>query len=309
MNDLIQILESRNARKEIRLESNDTFNRLHSIAEDAAFIRQLAQAYPRFRLYPNLRCGAWYADPDIMSACHGKEPASFKSTDGHFGEWSFNLRQRNLHLLQTISEHGGIILVDSTRHGKCFPDALSKAIPIWCAVINLAIAREYTSEVRWTASDSHENGALYTPPGSVSRSEHSQIELRLDSPLSILSSHQSSIFAQSSEFSLPPLQKPLRPIWITPDTSTLPSLTDIDFFPVLCVSTSKLVHEGLERRTAGFTYVQGSGDDHESWSQKLTPDLYWQHKSLLLSCARSDLSDLIHTLVSESAEASSSIPQ
>ncbi|KIJ25918.1 hypothetical protein M422DRAFT_273055 [Sphaerobolus stellatus SS14] len=162
---------------------------------------------------------------------------------------------------------------DSTRHGKRFPDALSKTIPIWCAVINLAIVRKYTSEVRWTASDSHENGALYTPPGSgmsfsgialyllfilFSRSEHSQIELRLD------------VFANkllSSEFSLPPLQKPLRPIWITPDTSTLPSLTDVDFFPVLCVSTSKLVHEGLERRTAGFTYVQGSGDDHESWSQ------------------------------------------
>ncbi|KIJ23144.1 hypothetical protein M422DRAFT_196294, partial [Sphaerobolus stellatus SS14] len=148
-----------------------------------------------------------------------------------------------------------IILVDSTRHGKRFPDAFSKTIPIWCAVINLAIARKYTSEVRWTASDSHENEALYTPPGSVSRSEHSQIELRLD------------VFANkllSSEFSPPPLQKPLRPIWITPDTSTLPSLTDVDFLPVLCVSTSKLVHEGLERRTAGSTYAQGSGDDHES---------------------------------------------
>lgn len=73
--------------------------------------------------------------------------------------------------------------------------------------------------------------------------------------------------AQSSEFSLPLFTRPLRPIWITPDTSTLPSLTDVDFIPVLCVSASKLVNEGLERRSAGFTYVQGSGDDHESWSQ------------------------------------------
>lgn len=41
----------------------------------------------------------------------------------------------------------------------------------------------------------------------------------------------------------------------------------MDFYPVICVSASKLVEEGLERRSAGFTYVQGSGDDHESWSQ------------------------------------------
>ncbi|KIJ30691.1 hypothetical protein M422DRAFT_186786 [Sphaerobolus stellatus SS14] len=223
----------------------------------------------------NLRCGAWYADPDIVSACHEKEPVYFKSTDGHFGEWSFNLRRPNLHLLQTISEHRGIILVDLKRHGKRFPDALSKTIPIWCAVINLATARKYTSEVRWTASDSHENGALYTPPGSVSRSEHSQIELRLDvfaNKLLVII----RIFPSSAS-------ETIRPIWITPDTSTLPSLADVDFFPVLCVSTSKLVHEGLERRTAGFSYVQDSSDNHESRSQKLTPDLYWQHKSLLLS--------------------------
>lgn len=44
---------------------------------------------------------------------------------------------------------------------------------------------------------------------------------------------------------------------------------DVDFFPVLCVSASKLVDDdngGIERRS-GYTYVQGSGDDHELWSQ------------------------------------------
>ena len=28
------------------------------------------------------------------------------------------------------------IIVDSTRRGKSMPDALSKTVPIWCAVIN-----------------------------------------------------------------------------------------------------------------------------------------------------------------------------
>jgi tRNA A64-2'-O-ribosylphosphate transferase len=32
------------------------------------------------------------------------------------------------------------VLVDSTRRGKRMPDALSKTVPIWCAVINLATA-------------------------------------------------------------------------------------------------------------------------------------------------------------------------
>src|SRR5579862_2661942 len=32
------------------------------------------------------------------------------------------------------------ILVDSTRKGKKMPDALSKTVPIWCAVINRSIS-------------------------------------------------------------------------------------------------------------------------------------------------------------------------
>jgi tRNA A64-2'-O-ribosylphosphate transferase len=38
--------------------------------------------------------------------------------------------------LCTIVENGGAVLVDSTRRGKRMPDALSKTVPIWCAVWN-----------------------------------------------------------------------------------------------------------------------------------------------------------------------------
>jgi tRNA A64-2'-O-ribosylphosphate transferase len=31
------------------------------------------------------------------------------------------------------------ILVDSTRRGKRMPDALSKTVPIWCAVVNRSV--------------------------------------------------------------------------------------------------------------------------------------------------------------------------
>jgi tRNA A64-2'-O-ribosylphosphate transferase len=68
-----------------------------------------------------------------------------------------------------------IILVDSTRAGKRTPDALSKTVPIWCAVMNRAIAKKFPSGVpsEWETS-------LFTPPASVSRQEHHQIEKRID---------------------------------------------------------------------------------------------------------------------------------
>jgi len=65
----------------------------------------------------------------------------------------------------------------------------------------------------------------------------------------------------------------------------------------VCISASKLVSEGLERRSAGFTYVQGSGDDHESWSRGLTPEMYWKNKEYLLSLSRSTLLEGISALL------------
>jgi tRNA A64-2'-O-ribosylphosphate transferase len=48
------------------------------------------------------------------------------------------------------------------------PDALSKTVPIWCAVLNHVLFPE--------AKDALE---LHTPSQCVSESEHSQIEQRL----------------------------------------------------------------------------------------------------------------------------------
>lgn len=55
------------------------------------------------------------------------------------------------------------------------PDALSKTIPIWCAVMNRAIAKKFPSGIppEWDTR-------LFTPPASVSRQEHHQIESRID---------------------------------------------------------------------------------------------------------------------------------
>ena len=61
------------------------------------------------------------------------------------------------------------IIVDSTRRGKRMPDALSKTIPIWCAVLN-----------RLLFEDDQDIKNLQTPEWAVGASEHAQIEARLN---------------------------------------------------------------------------------------------------------------------------------
>lgn len=56
------------------------------------------------------------------------------------------------------------------------PDAMSKTIPIWCAVVNRA-ALKLKPEL--ASTDEGWNEALYTPPNIVSAQEKSQIEERM----------------------------------------------------------------------------------------------------------------------------------
>jgi tRNA A64-2'-O-ribosylphosphate transferase len=147
----------------------DLFNRLHSIASDITFVEKVAAEYGRFDLIANQRCGTWY--------CPSSAYAYFKSTDGHAGNWGFNMRRSNLALAEMAEKKGGIILVDSTRRGKRMPDALSKTVPLWCTVINRAIAKRWKKD--WDCQ-------LYTPPNIVSASEKDQIEEKLDAWADIL---------------------------------------------------------------------------------------------------------------------------
>ncbi|PSC72713.1 initiator tRNA phosphoribosyl [Micractinium conductrix] len=65
----------------------------------------------------------------------------FKSTDGHNNNWSFSTVRLNLHVAEAAAAAGGALLVDATRRGKRFPDAMSKTVPIWAAVLNRAVHR------------------------------------------------------------------------------------------------------------------------------------------------------------------------
>ncbi|CRK15737.1 hypothetical protein BN1708_011529 [Verticillium longisporum] len=142
-------------------------NRLRSIIHDADFVREVAAAFGSVEegpteatgtvtlsrpLVANERCGSWYIPPSTKSAS-----AYFKSTDGHDNAWKFSTRRLNLHLLEIIGRCDGCIIVDSTRRGKRIPDALSKTIPIWCAVLNRALFPSLPEEAH----------ALHTPPNGA----------------------------------------------------------------------------------------------------------------------------------------------
>ncbi|EFQ27959.1 initiator tRNA phosphoribosyl transferase [Colletotrichum graminicola M1.001] len=255
-------------------------NRLRSIAQDADFVAEAAACFGGRPLVANERCGSWYVRPADKRAS-----AYFKSTDGHTNAWKFSTRRLNLHLLELIGEHDGCIIVDSTRRGKRMPDALSKTIPVWCAVLNMALFPDLPHADR-----------LFTPPNVVSASEHAQIAALLPSFLAAL---------RALEIDPAPLRarlaKPLRPFWVTQETQLSPAAAAAgavfdDYHPVICCTASRRV-AGAEMSEAG--YIQGAGDDTENWALGLTAELFWEHAGALLSAPEADLPDAVAALVAE----------
>lgn len=101
-------------------------------------------------------------------------------------------------------------------------------------------------------------------------SPHELERLLLTLPSHAHGTRQASSYDLSA---LTALDRPLRPIFVSPASELDNATTSFeDFVPVVCASASKLAAEadGLER-ARGFTYVQGAGDDHESWCPKVSP--------------------------------------
>ncbi|KAI1266733.1 initiator tRNA phosphoribosyl transferase [Xylariaceae sp. FL1019] len=259
---------------ELKRANFSVSNRLRSIREDAYFVLEVAHALGR-PIVANERCGSWYIHPK-----HKAGSAYFKSSDGHMNQWGFSSRRLNFQLLSIIGENDGCIIVDSTRRGKQMPDALSKTVPIWCCVINRALFPDHVQ--------CHK---LYAPPSVVSSSEHSQIESRIpDFVTSLQRLHVDTVALRKR------ISKPLRPIWVTQESS-LAETEQIfeDFHPVICCTSSQRKPEG---EMGGSWYgIQGAGDDTENWALGLTPELFWTHEDTLLSTAEPDMPALIRSLV------------
>lgn len=70
--------------------------------------------------------------------------------------------------------------------------------------------------------------------------------------------------------------------------------TGDDFHTIVLCSASKRV-EGAEMSKGG--YIQGAGDDNESWSLGLNPTIFWENKDTIFNTQEEELPDLIEDLV------------
>lgn len=161
------------------------------------------------------------------------------------------------------------------------PDALSKTIPIWCSVMN-----------RVLFPGSSQYHGLHTPPQVVSSSEHAQITALLPSFQRALGALDVPLDNLKRDIS-----KPLRPMWVTPDSHIATTTTIFeDYHPIICCTVSRRVAGG-ELSEGG--YIQGAGDDTENWAHGLTPAVFWSNREALFSTGEGDLPDLIEKLVGQ----------
>ncbi|CAI7572061.1 unnamed protein product [Penicillium manginii] len=303
----------------LRRSALSVSNRLQSIETDAAFVREVGEHYG-LPLVANERCGSWYIDPETKGGS-----AYFKSTDGHTGQWDFSFRRLNLQLLPLARENGGCVIVDSTRRGKLMPDALSKTIPIWSAVLNRAL---FPTETAYHP--------VHLPPNYLGASEEAQIESRIDSfvaslkvcttetasakskpayhPLPSPSSpgrsigggighqttHAQTNLKQNLKLDLDHLREQLgKPIRIAWANRTYFHPTDLykgEGYNLLVLCSASRRVQGAEMSEGG--YIQGAGDDAEGWAHGLTPPVFWEHRALLKDTREEDLPALIGDLVS-----------
>ncbi|KAJ5353924.1 hypothetical protein N7541_006488 [Penicillium brevicompactum] len=259
----------------LRRSALSVSNRLQSIETDAEFVQEVAENYG-LPLVANERCGSWYIPPTTKVGS-----AYFKSTDGHSGQWDFSCRRLNLQLLPLLKDHGGCVIVDSTRRGKLMPDALSKTIPIWSAVLNRAL---FPSETTYHP--------VQLPPNYLGESEEAQIESRIDRFVHSLKSLKLDLDGLRQQ-----IGKPIQVAWANRSyfhPSDLQKSNDYRLL-VLC-SASRRVH-GAEMSEGG--YIQGAGDDSEGWAYGLTPPVFWANRDILKSTPEDDLPELIKRLVGE----------
>lgn len=264
--------------KELRRDFKSLRNRLQSILYDHDFLmRTVVPTFPNFPIVPNERCGLWYCSPNTY-----EQTSYFKSTDGHINQWDFSTRRLNFHLFPILIEKGGVIIVDSTRRGKKIPDALSKTVPIWCAVLNGLMLEATNKEF-----DIEE--ILFVPPGTIAKSERDRIVSKIPELMSKL--QKLNIFKARETFeSLN--GKLLRPFWVYPGSSLLEGNYDVftgelisqewevpsdeNIIPIILCTISYQAQDGVDKKS-GFTYLQGAADDHELWSCGLEPNMFWSN--------------------------------
>jgi len=211
----------------------------------------------------------------------------------------FSLTRLNLSLALGAGARGGATVVDVTSSGKSFPDS-STALAIWIFVLNEVLSLNFEGP-----PPPFEGYFPRWQPPSV-RDAAKAVGLRafaeLPAPL------RQVIYSTLS----PTLKKPLFPVYVCqmPDLgvaeggfhckSGIEKTCGVDqgaawptppgdVLPILFVSASARVADAgdVASSHAGWTYIQGAGDDAEHWANplQLSPQALRAHFKTLLACA------------------------
>eukprot|EP00756_Hemistasia_phaeocysticola_P059797 Hpha_TRINITY_DN36743_c0_g1::TRINITY_DN36743_c0_g1_i1::g.142152::m.142152/K15463/RIT1; tRNA A64-2'-O-ribosylphosphate transferase len=273
MDDAVEILNLKKSEfapdyatsvRAIRRQESQLFHRLRSIYADGVWLQHVLRSLPSPPpVIANLRCGLWYLPPEEFTGgrCH------FKSTDGHYGKWGFSLSRLNTGVLRVLKTEGRAVIVDSTRKGKEFPDAFARTVPIWALVLNTLFGMSPGTELAHLA-DSEADQIRRGVEGWVESARKCGVEwdeLRLETPIHIS-------FVGRGTASIDPIE-------------AIRSGCEAEGYRLVLVSCSDPRPAGLERE--GWQYVQGAGDDHESWAQGLTPAMLWANLEALVGPSQS----------------------
>lgn len=274
-------------------------NRLASILHDADFVQALhthltTHSDAPWPLIPNERSGSWPLNPSLKcSSQNSAEPVSayFKSTDGHISQWAFSPRRLNLPVLGTLGECGAAVLIDTTRRGKSFPDALRRTVPIWCAVWNTLLFPGF--ELGFQELD-------------LDGSEVAQIEARIPAFVEDLRGLGLDLGKVKEVVS-----RPVRCVWVVqPDEKwewnecfrELESRVEVErrreVNVLVCCSASRRV---VGAEMSGDGYIQGAGDDSEGWSRGLSASMFWENREELMRAAKDgeDMEELVTRIVGD----------
>lgn len=260
--------------------------RLKSIHYDSMFVQQaikmltsrLEKGTCLPEVYANLRNGLWYL-PKFYGTAY------FKSTDGHSHIWNFSFKRLNLHFALSAAQNNGAILVDSTRKGKVFPDSFSATVPIWCTVINRAVAQVFQKEKVPGSSNTQWDTEL-NAPAWVSKEEHKMIMEKLGEWVQELCDDHMGVVRSLATA----MKKPLRAMWVSPESTLYPiDFLSLPFTPIVCISASRVVSSEEFRMRRSWPYIQGAGDDEENWANGLVPEVFWKYHKELLAIEQSDL--------------------
>lgn len=182
-----------------------------------------------------------------------------------------------------------MVVIDSTRRGKSMSDAMSKTVPIWACVWNRVLFPDHQSG---------QHLELQTPGDVVSKSEHAQIESRVQGWVEDLKRLGIDLDGLRKKLN----GRPMRVSWQRPGDE-MPTEDDWSEsndanLIVLCTASNQTSND----TSATSDYVQGAADDPESWSLGLDATMFWKHRKELIAASEDELPQLIGEIVANARQ-------